>query len=542
MSLTQLRRFIRQRVVRVTLWGSIFLIFLVGTFVSFGTVRRASFRPTPPSVVAKVNGWKISRSALEERIRSELMGGGHNVRTWVPMKYSILDRMIDEILLMQAARKQRVKASRRDIHERINRIVEEQMSSQRREFRTLKEFTDWIRSNYGSVNAYKEKLRDELLDHRSAIELEVLREKLRKSIESTVKVSEEDVKEEYCKVKLRHIMVSYDRFMKGKLNPSPKERETAAELAEKEASRLKELLREGKKFEELAKAHSDDEATKGKGGDLGWVELNQIKFMFGEEVAKAALRTTIGKPAGPIKGITGYHIIVVEGRKFDFPPKYYKARYRCLSCCHQWEVEDERKAKPTKCPKCNGKRLKVVWRGSKEVLEDVRRVKVERAWFEFQSKMRADAKIEILDPELAAYKAEVYGDTKEAIRLYNKALKYAETLEVPLVFPAAILFRIGLLYERQKGKEELALKAYRRALSYDEDAVLHIRIAMLLKSKGKKEEALRELKKASEVVGDPSDRIELARLYEELGMKAEAERQRKLYESEMKERFSGGSM
>jgi tetratricopeptide (TPR) repeat protein len=264
--------------------------------------------------------------------------------------------------------------------------------------------------------------------------------------------------------------------------------------------------------------------------------------MFGEEVAKAALRTTIGKPAGPIKGITGYHIIVVEGRKFDFPPKYYKARYRCLSCRHQWEVEDERKAKPTKCPKCNGKRLKVVWRGSKEVLEDVRRVKVERAWFEFQSKMRADAKIEILDPELAAYKAEVYGDTKEAIRLYNKALKYAETLEVPLVFPAAILFRIGLLYERQKGKEELALKAYRRALSYDEDAVLHIRIATLLKSKGKKEEALRELKKASEVVGDPSDRIELARLYEELGMKAEAERQRKLYESEMKERFSGGSM
>ncbi|MFA4028964.1 MAG: hypothetical protein GDYSWBUE_001539 [Candidatus Fervidibacterota bacterium] len=541
MSLRRLRRFIRIRVVRTTLWLSIFFIFLIGTFVSFGTIRRAPLRPTPPSIVAKVNGWKIMRNDFDERLRNELSGGAHDVRTWVAIKYSVLDRVIDEILLRQAARKYRVRVSRRDIHKRIDEIVNERIAAQRREFRTLKEFTDWVRNNFGSLNAYRAKMRDELLDYRGAIELQTLQDKLRKIVESEVKVTDEDVRDEYCRVRLKHIQVSYDRFMKGKANPSPEEREKAAKLAEERAEKILEQLRGGKSFEELAKSESDDTATAGKGGDLGWLDLRQLSAMYGDEIAKAAKGTPVGKPTTPLRGITGYHIIKVEERKFEFPPEYYKARYRCTSCRHQWEVRDTRKEKPSACPKCNGKKIKVVWRGSKEVLNDVRRKMVDRAWFEFQNRLRSEAKIELIDPELAAYRAETYeGDREKALRLYKRALRYAETMEEPLVFPAAILYRVGSLYE-SRGKKELALQTYRRALSYDEDPALRLRIAAILKEQGKRDEALRELKKASEAISDPYDRLELARLYEELGMKKEAEQQRKLFQTELKERF-GSSM
>lgn len=540
MSLRRLRRFIRIKVIRTTLWLTIFFIFLIGTFVSFGTVRRAPARPTPPSIVAKINGWKITRREFEERIRSELPSGSHDVRTWVAMKYSILDRMVDEILLRQAARKNRIKVSRGEIHSRIDRIIDKQMDEQRRKFNTLKEFRDWIRGNFGSINAYRAKLRNELLDYRSAIEFQVLQEELHKLIEQKVKVTDEDVQDEYCKVKVRHIQVAYDRFMKDKVNPQPEEREKAAKLAEEKALQLLEQLRKGVEFEELAKKESDDKATAEKGGDIGWVDLRRLSEIYGDEVAKAAKETAINKPTSPIRGITGYHIIKVEERKFEFPPEYYNARYRCISCRNQWEVEDERKGKPNECQKCHSKKIKVVWHGKKKVLEDVRQRMIDRSWFDFQNKLRAEAKIELIDPETAGYRAETYGNTNEALKFYRRALRYAETGEEPLVFPAAILFRIGSLYERQ-GKKDEALKAYRRALSYDDDPALRLRIASLLKEKGKKDEALRELKKASELITDPWDRSELAKLYEDLGRKKEAEEQRKIYQNELKERFGSST-
>ncbi|MCS7253630.1 MAG: peptidylprolyl isomerase [Armatimonadota bacterium] len=540
MSLRKLRRFIRIKVIRTTLWLSIFFIFLIGTFVSFGTIRRAPLRPTPPSIVVKVNGWKIMRNDFDERLRNELAGGSHDVRTWVSMKYSVLDRVIDEILLRQAARKHRIRVSRSDIHKRIDEIIEERIAAQRREFRTLKEFMDWVRDNFGSLGAYKAKLRSELLDHRPVIELQILHDKLREFAERKVKVTNEDVRDEYCRVRLRHIQVSYDRFMKEKTVPSPEEREKAMKLAEERAAQLLERLRKGEKFEELAKRESDDTATANKGGELGWLDLRQVGAMYGEEVAKAAKGTSIGKPTTPIKGVTGYHILKVEERKFEFPPEYYKARYRCLSCRHQWEVKDVRKGKASDCPKCHGKKIKVVWEGRKEVFNDVRRKMAERAWLDFQNRLRFEAKIEMIDPELAAYRAEMYGDEGEALKLYKRALRYAETREEPLVFPAAILFRVGSIYERQN-KKDLALQAYRRALSHEEDPALRIRIARLLKERGKKKEALRELDKASELISDPWDRLELAKLYEELGNKSEAAKQRKLYEIELKERFGSNS-
>ncbi|HID07765.1 MAG TPA: hypothetical protein EYP10_11540 [Armatimonadetes bacterium] len=209
MSLRQLRRFIRKQVVRIILWGSVFVIFVIGTFVSFGTVKRGPAEARPPSVVAEVNRWQITRADFNKQLRDYAATVNPSVKTWIPTKYYLLDRLIDDILLQQAARKHRIRVSRKEIHARIDEMVDERLKRYQKEFRNNKEFRDWVRREFGSLNRFRRELKDRFLDLRDSIAQDILHEKLRKLVESDVKVTEADLRREHRKVRLRHILVSF---------------------------------------------------------------------------------------------------------------------------------------------------------------------------------------------------------------------------------------------------------------------------------------------------------------------------------------------
>jgi peptidyl-prolyl cis-trans isomerase SurA len=76
------------------------------------------------------------------------------------------------------------------------------------------------------------------------------------------------------------------------------------------AERLVEQLRQGARFEALARQFSQS-ATASVGGDLGWVEEEQLP----DELAEALSRMRPGQMNGPISTFGGYYILLLRDKR-----------------------------------------------------------------------------------------------------------------------------------------------------------------------------------------------------------------------------------
>jgi foldase protein PrsA len=213
--------------------------------------------------VATVNGQPISRTAFNTRLESS------------PMGRSVLQQMVQEILIEQYAKN--------------NNIVVTDAQIDARE--------DQIKGAFPGASW------DEMLKTRNLTESDVraaLREQLilDAALAKEVTVTPAEIKAEFQKdhamydtpetVTARHILV-----------PS-------LALAQK----IEADLKSGQSFASLAKQYSTDPGSKDKGGDLGSFRRGQMVPAFD----KYAFSAPIGQISPPIKSPFGYHIIQVESR------------------------------------------------------------------------------------------------------------------------------------------------------------------------------------------------------------------------------------
>ncbi|MFP4510279.1 MAG: peptidylprolyl isomerase [Spirochaetaceae bacterium] len=78
------------------------------------------------------------------------------------------------------------------------------------------------------------------------------------------------------------------------------------------ARRLKQELRQGARFEELARKHSTC-PSKSSGGDLGWFGPGKMVGEF----ETACKRLGVGSISDPVRTQFGYHLIKVTGKRGD---------------------------------------------------------------------------------------------------------------------------------------------------------------------------------------------------------------------------------
>lgn len=80
-------------------------------------------------------------------------------------------------------------------------------------------------------------------------------------------------------------------------------------------------------FADLAEANSQDQRSAGKGGDMGWIQVNRFDPAF----AKAVNQTNKGKISQPFKSAEGWQIIEVLGRRqIDDTANYRREQARQL--------------------------------------------------------------------------------------------------------------------------------------------------------------------------------------------------------------------
>ncbi|WP_052597666.1 peptidylprolyl isomerase [Aureispira sp. CCB-QB1] len=101
----------------------------------------------------------------------------------------------------------------------------------------------------------------------------------------------DDVRPAYGRIKVAHIL------LRTKKNP---------DRAKTLVDSLYNVLKEGGKFEELASKYSQDNATKNRGGQLGWIGINNYAQDFEKEIFALEQDGNISKP---IKTEAGWHIL-----------------------------------------------------------------------------------------------------------------------------------------------------------------------------------------------------------------------------------------
>ena len=212
------------------------------------------------------------------------------------LRREILDRMIDEKVIVIEAKKQNVSVSDAELDKNVNDAIAD------------------VRTRLGSEAAFKSELAKEGITeedlrkrYRDDASRQMLASALLRKQLGKVEVTPAEAEAYFAahpaefpkrsptiRVQLVQIPVEPDSAARGVLR-----RKAVATLAR---------LRKGEPFSRLAQELSDDVGTASNGGDLGWFKKGQLDSTFEE----AAFKVPVGQISGVITTPYGFHLIKVE--------------------------------------------------------------------------------------------------------------------------------------------------------------------------------------------------------------------------------------
>jgi peptidyl-prolyl cis-trans isomerase SurA len=245
-------------------------------------------RPT-----ATVNGTVITGTDVDQRVALLLAA---NDVSRIPddemhrLRLQVLRGLIDETLQVQEAEAQKMPVSADEVAESYGRVANSQFN------RTPEQMDQYLRSIGSSPTSLKRQIEGELAWDRL----------MRRNVAPFVNVSAEEVNEIYERMKASRGTNEY-RIAEIFLSANATNRTAIAA----EAQRIVEELRQGADFADYARLRSES-STAARGGDLGWIKIEQLQNAQLEEVA-AQLQP--GQMVGPIEIPGGFDIIFMIDRR-----------------------------------------------------------------------------------------------------------------------------------------------------------------------------------------------------------------------------------
>ncbi len=325
-------------IVAYVLFGTIILVFVLSSFqgnhMNMGT-----------GIVAEVNGKIISGAELNEeytqleRFYSQMFGGNFGMQAQRQMLESqAMENLITRELLAQEATHSGVLVSDKEVREFI---VDIPAFHEQGRFDKARYF-QYLENARSSADEFENKIRKETQRMRlkrmfdavetemslqskkdaevAALKLNVQYVKMdRDQLAKNIAVSPEQIKTYLADAgNMKKIEVDYETNKKELFsNPEQvhaqhiliKAKEGDAEAEKKALTRINDLKVRATKedFSTLAKANSEDEGSKNKGGELGFFGRGQMVPAF----ESAAFNAKTGELVGPVKTNFGYHLIKV---------------------------------------------------------------------------------------------------------------------------------------------------------------------------------------------------------------------------------------
>lgn len=243
---------------------------------------------TDKNVAARVNGDEITIDELNKQVDQlkkqypQMFEGADGEGRLLDFKQRLLDNLVNQKLVTQAAEEKGIKVTDADVDKQIDQL--------KTGFTDTKQFEAALKSAGYTVDTLKGQVKEQLLT-----------QKLIESLAAEGAVSQAEIKQYYDKNKAQFYQKAAKRASHILFKPEDKS---------KAESVLKEL-KGGAEFSVEAKKYSTDTATATKGGDLGWPNTPYVT-----EFQTALDKLKVGEMSGLVKTPYGYHIIkVTEERK-----------------------------------------------------------------------------------------------------------------------------------------------------------------------------------------------------------------------------------
>ncbi|PLT31531.1 foldase protein PrsA [Peribacillus deserti] len=241
------------------------LTVVMGGVVAFGAGCSNSDK------AASVNGEEITKQEVYDKLYKQ--NGS-----------AMLDSLITEKIVNLESAKKKVKVSDKEVDAEVKKLQE----------------------SYGGEDALNQQLTSSGLTIADVKDDLAVNLKIKKLMEPDIKITEKEMK---------------DYFNTNKASYAAAEQVKASHIlveTKAKADEVKKKLDAGESFDELANEYSTEDATKDKGGDLGYFGKGEMTAAF----EKAAFSLKEGEISDPVKTEFGYHIIKVVDKKAAQPAVY----------------------------------------------------------------------------------------------------------------------------------------------------------------------------------------------------------------------------
>jgi peptidyl-prolyl cis-trans isomerase SurA len=251
-------------------------------------------------IAAVVNEEVILLSEVDEKLfilQAQGQLKGIDSTEVLRFRREVLDRLIEEKLVVQRAQSLGIEADPQEIRVR----VDEALQNVRNRFASLEAFRQAIRDEGITENMLRER-------YESDIRQEILGQRIvGREVRSKVQITTDDVRKYYDEsrdeIPTRPVEVHLAHLVAYPLDPE-REREARRSMA-----LVRQRIEAGEEFSKVAEEVSDD-PSRSRGGLLGWFSPGDLDPDF-----EAALDTLqVGELSQPVRSRYGYHLIEVLDR------------------------------------------------------------------------------------------------------------------------------------------------------------------------------------------------------------------------------------
>ena len=232
----------------------------------------------------------------------------------------ILQSMVNTEVFLQGAERDGVTVSDRQLDVLYNQVFQNAVQQAAQSGYTLsqEEFEKEVIAQMGSIAEYKETIRKQQI-----IQTYLMQEK-GEEISSNIAPTEAEIKSFYRQnqqqffqpecVKLAHI------FIPTFATTTPDNLEEVAQVQELNAAAYGRAVEADEKiksgeltFEKAVSIYSQDTGSNGRGGDIGWLTMNntEARIGWGDEFCDTVLSMDDGEVSGVLQSYMGFHIVKV---------------------------------------------------------------------------------------------------------------------------------------------------------------------------------------------------------------------------------------
>ncbi len=304
---------------------------LLTMFLSFSGLVALAAPQSLDKIVAIVNNDVITENELAFRmalVKEQMKSAPQDVAPVLPgddvLSHQVLDRMIEQRLIKQAAEKSGVVISDVDVRQALETVA-------RQNKMTVEQLKNTLAQDGIEYDKFEDDLRNQVMASRAQQRL----------VGSTIKLSDAEI--DHWVAQAENQMAAQRQYLFGHILIALPKDPTPEQLAEanKQAELVMQKLNQKNDFHQVALAHSDSSDVLEK-TDLGWRYAHELPTLLSD----IAPKLDKGDLKGPIRDGSGLHIVqLLDLKERDLPKQWVEETHVRHILVATNQVRDEQKAR-----------------------------------------------------------------------------------------------------------------------------------------------------------------------------------------------------